>query len=329
MGTRSNPRLSITNLKQGTYGDELVADVTRGLAAPRPCTPSRYFYDGRGSALFEQICRLPEYYQTRCELSILRRSAAAIMADFTEGALVELGSGANWKIRVLLDAARAQGRATALTYVPVDVSREALLSACRELLDIYPTLSVHGIIGDFASPVDGAADGSRKLITFFGSTVGNLDEQERNRLLRDIAASMRQGDRLLIGIDLVKPVDVLERAYNDSAGVTAAFNRNILNVINREAGTDLDPGAFAHRAFFNHESSRIEMHLQANKDIRARIGAAGAAVEIAKDETIRTEICVKFTRASAEKTASDAGFRISRWFADSRDWFAVIELVPA
>ncbi len=329
MGIGSNSRLSITNLKQGTYGHELIADVAKGLTAPQPSIPSRYFYDGRGSALFEQICRLPEYYQTRCELSVLRRSAAAIMADFAEGALVELGSGANWKVRVLLDAALKNGRASALTYVPVDVSQEALLSACRELLDIYPTLSVHGIIGDFAAPIDGAVDGARKLITFFGSTVGNLDERERNRLLRGIAASMTEGDRLLLGIDLVKPVDVLERAYNDSAGVTAAFNGNILNVVNREARTDLDPGAFAHRAFFNYEGSRIEMHLQANRDIHARIGAAGSRVEIAQHQTIRTEICVKFTRASAEEMASEAGFRISRWFTDSRGWFAVIELVPA
>ncbi len=329
MSIRSNRKLSVTDLEQGAYRDELLADVTTGLAAAEPSLPSRYFYDSRGSALFEQICRLPEYYQTRCELSILRRSAAAIMADFPEGALVELGSGANWKIRVLLDAAFKQHRAAHLTYLPVDVSREALLSASHELLDIYPALSVHGIVGDFASSIDGAADGTRKLITFFGSTIGNLGEQERNRLLRGVAASMSQDDRLLVGIDLVKPVDVLERAYNDGAGVTAAFNGNILNVINRETQADFSIGAFTHRAFFNRKNSQIEMHLQANKDIRAHIGAAGSRVEIAKGATIRTEICVKFTRASAEEVASQAGFRIGRWFADSRDWFAVVELVPA
>jgi L-histidine N-alpha-methyltransferase len=321
-------RMMISKDGNRSLRDDLARDVSTGLTAPQKSIPSKYFYDANGSRLFESICLLPEYYQTRTELSILRTHAPVIMEDFREGALIELGSGTNWKIRALLDAAYSSG-SPHLRYVPVDVSAETLVAASSQLIAAYPGLEVRGVIADFTTGIGRVVDGDPRLITFFGSTIGNFDQEERVRFLSGIARSMAPCDRMLLGLDLVKPVSFIERAYNDSRGVTAAFNKNVLHVINRELGGDFKTEDFDHSAFFNSGEERIEMHLRARRRVTARLGTIDLDVGLSRGETIMTEISVKFSRETVEQMANDAGLKTGRQFSDPRGWFTVVELMRA
>jgi L-histidine N-alpha-methyltransferase len=275
--------------------------------------------------LFEEICNLPEYYPTRTEMSILERAVPEIMSSFKEGDIVELGSGANRKIRMFFDAV-AEDRIRHLRYVPVDVSDTALVSASEELLRIYPGLKVLGIVADFTLHMDTIPTGQPRLIMFLGSTIGNFDEKTRKNFMNIVAESMNPGDRFLVGFDMLKPKRTLEAAYNDSRGVTSRFNKNVLNVMNRELNADFDPSNFNHLAFFNEKKGRIEMHLQAKYEIKVNIGDLGLEVKMDKDETIHTEICSKFSRAGVREMVSEAGLGIRQWFFDDREWFSLAEL---
>lgn len=323
-GTVSD-RISITNHLRDTYRSEIRSDISRGITAFQKYLPSKYFYDARGSYLFEQICRLPEYYQTRTELSLLRTSAQSIMGNFSDGYLVELGSGANWKIRTLLDAAW-RSRSPDICYVPVDVSEPALKEASKDLPGLYPGLRVLGIVADFTRQICWVPDGRKKLFLFFGSTIGNFLADERVCLLRSVAQMMGPHDRFLVGLDLVKPKDILERAYNDTRGITAEFNKNVLDVVNRELGACFNKDHFDHVAFFNTGKEQIEMHLRAKRKISVEIKNLGMNVIINEGETIHTEISAKFRRESAEEMAFRAGMQIERWVTDPQKWFALIEL---
>ena len=322
-------RMEVLNYCMGdTYCYDMKREVYEGLTASRKSLPSKYFYDARGSSLFEEICRLPEYYQTRTELSILREAAAEIMKNFKKGDLIELGSGANWKIKALLDAVD-QFLLPGIRYVPVDVSETALLTAAEELLDLYPELNVFGIVADFTKHMEKIPSDGSKLFTFFGGTIGNFLKEDADRFLRNIAELMESGDRFLIGIDMVKAKETMERAYNDSRKVTAEFNKNVLNVINRELNATFDLSDFDHLSFFNEEQEQIEMHLKANRAVAVEVDDLDLQIRIAEGETIHTEISRKFSRESAMRMAAKAGLEIARWFTDERGWFSLIEIKRA
>jgi L-histidine N-alpha-methyltransferase len=323
--TLDSERIEIIDYIKGTFRSDIKRDVLRGLTSAQKSIPSKYFYDAHGSRLFETICSLPEYYQTRTELSILERSAADIMRDLGEADIVELGSGSNQKIRTLLDACYRR-RQTDICYVPIDVSEAALVESSAELLSCYPELRIVGIVADFTKHIEKIPPGRQKLLVFFGSTIGNFGEEARIALLKRLARMMRPGDRFLLGIDMIKRAEVLEMAYNDSRGVTAEFNKNILYVVNRELKADFDPSCFDHVAFYDAERERVEMHLRANRSVSVKISGLRLHFRLKKDETIRTEICGKFSRESAEAMSEEAGLRINRWYSDPRCWFSLIEL---
>ncbi|MEJ2716043.1 MAG: L-histidine N(alpha)-methyltransferase, partial [Deltaproteobacteria bacterium] len=272
-----------------------------------------------------RICKVPEYYVTRTELGLLRSIAWELTRNFENGDLVELGSGANWKIRILLDALGSARRSTT-RYVPVDVSETALLAAARQLLKLYPELEVTGVVADFTRDLHQLPTGRSKLVLFFGSTIGNLNEAESMIFLEAVADTLADGDRFILGLDMIKSPEIVEAAYNDSQEITAAFNKNILLVLNRELRATFDPDDFDHLAFFNEDEGRIEMHLRANRRVDVEIRDLDDSILLQKGETIRTEICRKFSRSSAEEMLNRAGLAVARWHTDPKGWFSVAEV---
>ena len=315
-------RFEIIDRRDGALED-MKQEVRQGLTAERKYIPSKYFYDSRGSDLFERICEQPEYYQTRTELAILKKSARQIMRELKTGNLIELGSGANWKVRHLLDAAGSRGK---IRYVPVDVRESALVGAAEELLCLYPELSISGIVADFQREMDRIGLDGDNLITFFGGTIGNFPAEEGQQFLTSLAGVMGKGDRLLLGVDMVKRKDVLEAAYNDEQGITAQFNRNILAVLNRELSADFDPAAFEHVAFYNEGTESIEMHLRASEDLNVEVTGLDLHLGLERGETLFTEISRKFRRETVEALAREAGLGITNWYTDRKEWFALVEM---
>ena len=326
-GPKVNPRsFKVLNFLDGEYQHHFAKDARDGLLASQKCIPSKYFYDARGSKLFEDICGLPEYYLTGTEMSILRDIAPGLMETFAHKDIVELGSGSNRKIRILLDAAGDYNRYT-LRYVPVDISHEAIVGAARGLVEIWPRLDVLGIVADFARQLDVIPTERPIMYCFLGSTIGNLSDHESVSFLRTMSDSMRPGDSLLIGFDMAKPRKIVEAAYNDSQGITSEFNKNALNVINGALGADFDPSYFEHLAFFNEEHSRIEMHLKANRDFSVKLKSIGIEVEFKDGETIHTENSTKYTTASIERMASQVGLAIENWYSDHDGWFSIVKMI--
>jgi L-histidine N-alpha-methyltransferase len=300
---------------------ELIAAL---LAGPRSI-PSKHFYDSRGLALFDAITELPEYYPTRTERAILERDAPAIAARARATQLVELGSGSAVKTRLLLDALRAQ--ATLRQYVPVDVNEGSLRRVGEELTADYPGLAVHGIAADFhgpLAPLPEAPPPGPRLAIFLGGTLGNLrPSDEAPAFLRRVREALDPGDWFLLGVDLLKDVALLEAAYDDAAGVTAEFNRNVLRVANRLLDADFDPARFRHRAFYDRERDWIEMRLVASEAQTVRLGRSGDMLHLAAGEEIRTEISAKYTRARAETLLAAAGLTPRAWYSDEREWFGL------
>jgi L-histidine N-alpha-methyltransferase len=304
----------------------ILLDVREGLSRPQKELPPKYFYDQRGSRLFEEITRLPEYYLTRAEREILVAHAGEIAAATHARSLVELGAGSAAKTRLLLDAMHARRRA--MTYVPIDVSADFLDATASALRQEYPELHVERVIGDMTDPLELPRRLSQPvLIALLGSTIGNFDTASAIALLQRARAAMHEEDRFLLGADLRKDVDVLVRAYDDARGVTAAFNRNILHVLNAELGADFVPGCFAHRAVYDPTEHRIEMHLVARRRQDVRIPDL-PPVSLAAGETIRTEISCKYDRATIEAMSAASGFRVDRWLTDAESRFAVTLLEP-
>lgn len=320
------PVLDETN--ETPFREALLKDVRRGLGGVNKRIPSKYFYDARGSKLFERICNLPEYYQTRTELDLLEQVAGELTDGFDRGDLIELGSGANWKVRILLNAMGRERRART-RYIALDVSRSAIVEAGKGLLATYPELEVLGFVADFTRHLHWLPDGRPKLMLFFGSTIGNLAETESKLFLDEVRGALGPGDRLVLGLDMVKPVHLLEAAYNDSQEVTAEFNKNVLAVINRELNADFNPDDFEHLAFFNDEEQRVEMYLRANRAVLVTVRDLNMTVTFERGETIHTEICRKFTRSSARKMLSQAGLAIAKWHTDRQNHFALVEVVRA
>jgi L-histidine N-alpha-methyltransferase len=300
----------------------LAADALRGLSTSPKSLPPKYLYDAFGSALFERITTLPEYYLTRAEEEILTARAPELMRMIDPRDIVELGAGAGRKVRHLL-AARNGARAP-LRYVPVDMDAHTMAAAARRLLGEYAPLSIHGVVGDFerhlvhVPPAHG-----RRLVMFLGSTIGNLDPPARLEFLTQIRSLLVPGDRFLLGMDLVKDRAVLEAAYDDAAGVTREFNRNVLRVVNRALDGDFHPEGFRHHAFFNEEESRIEMHLVAETPQTARLRRIGLTVNLSPGESIWTESSYKFTRTSAGAMFAEAGLSLDGWYTDARERFAL------
>jgi L-histidine N-alpha-methyltransferase len=304
-------------------GDErrLAEDVLDGLTKPFKELPPKHFYDARGSELFDRICELPEYYPTRCEMAILTGRAGELVGDATE--LVELGSGAATKARILLGAMPAGADRR---YIPLDVSESALRDAAGELLEELPGLSVHGVVGDFERHLDRIPEplnGDPRLVALLGGTIGNFPPGTRRRLLRSIAKLLRPGDRFILGTDLVKDPRTIEAAYDDSEGVTAEFNLNVLHVVNRELGANFPVEAFEHVAFFDRRRQWIEMRLRATRACTVWIEGLDLQVEFAAGEELRTEISAKFTPERLRKDLAAAGLELQALLTDADDRFAV------
>ena len=301
----------------------LLADVRAGLSRSQKELPSKYFYDRRGSALFEDITRLPEYYLTRAERALLESWMPEMVAALRPAALVELGAGSAEKTRIVLDAMRSAG--SARLYVPVDVSAELLAETAAAIRAEYAQLGVAPAIADISDDDLVLPDclPHPVLYAFLGSTIGNFEPAAATRLLSAVASAMGPHDRFLLGADLIKDVARIEAAYNDAQGVTAEFNRNVLRVLNRELGSDFNLGGFAHRAFYDDHFHRIEMHLVAEHAQDVGIPSIGT-VTFRAGETIRTEISCKYDRARIAAMFAGAGLRIDVWRSNADESYALV-----
>lgn len=300
----------------------LAADVREGLSAEPKWLPPKWFYDGRGSELFEEITRLPEYYPTRAEREILAVRAREIARLTRAETLVEIGSGSSEKTRLLIDALREEG--TLRRFVPLDVSEAALTAAAAQLRAEYPGLAVEPVLGDLAHHLDDLPPGHPRLVAFLGSSIGNLTPAERTDFLAQIAHLLGDGDAFLLGVDLVKPADRLEAAYDDAAGVTAAFNRNVLEVVNRELGADFRPERFEHVARWVPEHEWVEMRLRSGDAQAVTIAALGLTVRFAAGEELRTEISAKFRHRGVVDELATAGLRELAWWTDAAGDFGLV-----
>jgi L-histidine Nalpha-methyltransferase len=301
----------------------LADDVLDGLTRPFKELPPKHFYDARGAELFDRICELPEYYPTRAERAILEQRSADVVAATGASELVELGSGTAAKTRLLLGAMAEAGRLR--RYVPVDVTEAMVLECADALVEEFPGLQVHGIVGDFERHLRHLPepDGPR-IVAFLGGTIGNFTPGSRRRFLRGLAKLLRPGvDHLLLGTDLVKDPAILEAAYDDSAGVTAEFNRNVLRVISRELDADFDVEAFEHVAFFDREREWIEMRLRASRRMDVEIRKLGLKIAFAPREELRTEISAKFTEERLRGDLAAAGLELREALTDPDGLFAL------
>jgi L-histidine N-alpha-methyltransferase len=301
--------------------EQFLADVLAGLSRSQKRLPSKYFYDAAGSRLFDRITELAEYYPTRTELAIMRTHAGAMAARCGPRCLlIELGAGSLFKVRLLIDRLdRPAG------YVPVDMSGDHLRGAAKELAGDYPGLGVYPVVADFTRSFEAPlVPAARRVVYFPGSTIGNFDPCEADELLGRVARLVGPGGGLLLGLDLRKETAVLERAYDDARGVTAAFNRNLLVRINRELGADFDPAAFRHRAFYNRERARIEMHLVSATDQWVRVGDATFAFNAG--ESIHTENSYKYDLIDFARRATKCGLRAEATWTDANRHFAVLFL---
>ncbi len=290
------------------------------LGNPKEISP-KWFYDERGSALFDQITRLPEYYPTRREAEILaahgRDIARAVRAD----TLVELGSGTSEKTRLLLSAMQDEG--TLLGYVPFDVDEVTLRRSAAKLLEAYPDLLIRGVVGDFERHLAAIPQDGKRLVAFLGGTIGNFKPLQRQAFLAQLAQSLSPGDSLLLGTDLRKDPARLHAAYNDSQGVTAAFNLNLLEVLNKRLGGEFDPALFTHEAHFVEEMGWVEMLLRSKRQQLVHVSALQIDVPFAEHEVMRTEVSTKFRPEEVEAELTEAGFQLAQWWTDDRGDYAV------
>ena len=314
--------LSLSNhLAADSAYEALCRDVREGLQSSPKSLPPKWFYDSVGSDLFDQITRLPEYYPTRAEAEILRAHAAEVASVTGADTLIELGSGTSEKTRILLDALQHSGALR--RFVPFDVDASILSAAATAIQREYPDIEIAAVCGDFEEHLPEIPRGGRRLFVFLGSTIGNLNRGPRAEFLAALAAVLRPGDSLLLGTDLVKDVGRLVRAYDDAAGVTAQFNRNVLAVINRELDADFDVDAFRHVASWNSDEERMEMWLRAERAQRVRIGALDLTVEFAAGEQLLTEVSCKFRTQAVAAELAQAGLRRTRWWTDDAGDFGL------
>jgi L-histidine N-alpha-methyltransferase len=315
------PRIDVLYLPE-ERAQALRDDARRGLTAmPKHLSP-QWFYDERGSQLFDAITRIPEYYLTERERDLLGEHADSIAELTDANTLVELGSGTSEKTRLLMDSLARRG--SLRRFVPFDVSEETLRQSAAAIVDEYPGIEVHGVVGDFHKHLGALPEGRRRMIAFLGSTIGNLQPGERHRFLAAVARVLKQGEALLLGADLVKDVARLEAAYNDGSGLTAEFNRNMLLVLNRELGADFDPARFEHEARWDAANEWIEMLLRADVDQLVRVEELDLDVPFAAGEELRTEISAKFRRDGLERELDEAGFETAAWWEHPTGDFALV-----
>ena len=319
-------RDAAVHLDPGALATQLAADVRAGLTATPKTLPPKYFYDARGSELFDEITRLPEYYPTRAEAAILQSHAGEIAAMSGAESLVEIGSGTSEKTRLLLHALTAAG--TLRSFVPFDVDPAVLKDASAAVAEQFPDLDIEPVVGDFEQHLGELPLHPNRMVAFLGSTIGNLEPPLRARFFGAVRATLSPGDCFLLGTDLVKPTDRLVAAYDDAQGVTAAFNKNVLAVINRELGADFDPDAFEHVAIWDEANERIEMRLRSRREQRVRVSELDLEIGFERDEQIRTEISSKFRETSVRAELAAAGLRLTQWWTDPDGDFALSLSVP-
>ncbi len=312
--TNHLPNLGIENVRK---------EIVEGLRAESKYISSKFFYDKKGSKLFEEITQLPEYYPTRTEKSILCEVAPRLMSDLKNTDIIELGSGDCSKITILLSEI-APENLESTKYIPVDVSRSAINDSAQELVEKFPELEVNGLVADFITQLDLLPNSRKRLFLFLGSTLGNFTANVANNFLINLSNTMNIGDSFVLGIDLIKPIDVLHKAYNDSRGITADFNKNVLKAINNIVESNLELTDFEHHAFFNVKNSRIEMHLVANKDVLVNSPYADDEILIKKGEKIHTENSHKYSMERIEQLGQITGLKIKNIYIDSNKWFALI-----
>jgi L-histidine N-alpha-methyltransferase len=316
-------RFTIERLSEpADFDAQLIRDVTTGLTSTPKTLPSIYFYDDHGSGLFDQITELPEYYLTRLETEILEQHADELIARFRPHELMEIGAGFARKTRILLSAMHRAGLGDA--YVPIDVSDAALEDAGIALTDAYSWLTVRAYVGDFGTDLHRVPRGGNRIVAFLGSTLGNLSPADRPAFLAEVAASVDEGDVLLLGVDLIKDEAMMVAAYDDAQGISAAFNKNILTVINRTLGGDLPPDAFDHETAFFPESGCMKQSLRANRDVTATLDTAGITVDFARGEAVHTEWSCKFTVEGISEELATSGLTVVDALTDSNDHFALI-----
>ena len=301
--------------------ETLEADVRAGLGATPKTLPPKWFYDARGSELFDEITRLPEYYPTRREAAILQAHAGEIAALSGADTLIELGSGTSEKTRLLLDALRDAG--TLRRFVPFDVDESVLTMASKQIVEEYPDVDVHAVVGDFEHHLPLLPTGGRRLVAFLGGTIGNLLPDQRAVFLATLASTLAPGDGLLLGTDLVKDPARLVAAYDDAQGVTADFDKNVLRVLNRELDGDVDVDAFEHVAVWNAEDEWIEMHLRSLRDQVVHLRALDLQVRLARGEQVRTEISAKFREQRVVDELAAVGLELQHWWTDDDGDFGV------
>ncbi|MFB6340136.1 L-histidine N(alpha)-methyltransferase [Saccharicrinis sp. FJH62] len=321
-----NPHLTISNYLSTENESDVLHEILDGLKAEQKYISSRFFYDEKGSALFEEITSLPEYYPTKTETAILKANATNIPGHYTNIDIIELGSGDCTKISVLLDAVQ-KNRMKHINYIPVDVSEAAVLKSADILSLKYPGLTIHGLLADFLKHLDQLPGEQKRLICFFGSTLGNLDRKQATNFLMNLKRIMNPGDQLILGLDMVKNISILHKAYNDSQEITARFNKNILNVINEIIQTDFDTRNFEHYAFYNEQEARIEMHLKAAKNMRISSPLFDEKIDIKAGETIHTENSHKFTLADIRKFETLTGLKIQNIYTDKEQWFSLVSFI--
>lgn len=301
-------------------------EILMGLTARRKYISSKYFYDEKGSSLFEKITQLDEYYPTRTEKAILKSIAPGLMGRNASFEIMELGSGDCSKISILMNALQPHNLEN-VRYIPVDVSKSAVEKSVQQLSRKFPQMEINGYVADFTHQLNQVPHSENpRMVCFFGSTIGNFSADESRHILQNLYDNLLEGDSLLVGFDLVKPEPVLHAAYNDSRGVTEQFNKNILNVANEIAGFDFNPEKFEHVAFFNRDELRIEMHLKAKTKCSVSSPFCNVPLEFQKDESIHVENSHKYSFESIEELANRAKFKIRNIFTDSKDWFALVEL---
>jgi len=305
----------------------MAEEVRAGLTASPKVLLPKYFYDERGSWLFEKITELPEYYLTRAERSLLKDVVGRVAEITRPSEIVELGPGSAVKTQALLEAGHAVG--TLKRYVPVEVSAAMVEHSAKRLSEAYPWLEIHAVVGDFERHLEKVPAGEKRLVGLLGSTIGNLPRPDAVEFLKAIRELLDEGGHLLLGTDLVKDREVLEAAYNDSQGVTADFNRNVLRVINRQLGGDFDPEAFEHAAIYNEDRERMEIYLESTGSQKVRISDLDLEVSFARGERMRTEVSCKYTRSSVGAILDEAGLSLDEWFTGPDRAYAISLSSPA
>jgi len=325
-GTYFNNQDIIVDYNSGIPREEMIMEIYQGLSAEKKWISSRYLYDDEGARLFNDITGLPEYYLTRIEKGLLAQFASQIIDPEVYTEIIDLGSGDCSKISLLISGI-PEAKYRNIKYIPVDVNESSVVNSVEAIKSRFPGIGAEGISTDFLKHNFLLKSTFRRLFCFFGSTIGNFDHPDAVAFLKRLNRYMNSGDILLVGFDMVKDVRIIENAYNDTRGITALFNRNILNVVNTIAGTEFNPELFSHIAFFNHKYSRIEMHLRATENVCTVIPSLSKKIIVEKGDTLHTENSYKYTSDRIENYAKATGLRIHKVFNDPQKWFSLVYFV--